>query len=133
MFILRISTSVAMGSCAYLGLKYLVFFTAGKIDFHFGLAICACGSRNEPGWNGMRRHAQMPLIKREFSNNLSRHCQELFPIIISHYSPFPNCIAGPCFSMPKSRLKISLDKQKQPPYTSTSKKAIPYQKKSVYS
>jgi hypothetical protein len=34
-----------------------------------------------PDWNGMRRHAQLPLIKREFSNNLSRHCQELFPML----------------------------------------------------
>jgi hypothetical protein len=39
MFILRVSTSVAMGLRAHLGLKYLAFFTAGKIDFHFGGAL----------------------------------------------------------------------------------------------
>jgi hypothetical protein len=94
-----VSTSAGMEQRTDFESKHIVFFDAWKSDSDFGAALrvrpmfpvllydlsldglvsCACGSRNEPGWNGMRRHVRLPLIKREFSNNLSRHCQELIP------------------------------------------------------
>jgi len=87
-----------MGSRADFKLKYLIFLAAGKSDLHFWGALRVHSMfpvllydlsgwqdqsrlrHTELGRNGMRRHAQLSLIKREFSNNLSRHCQELFPV-----------------------------------------------------
>jgi hypothetical protein len=43
--------------------------------------------------------------------------------------PLPKRIASPCFSMQNIRVKISVDKQKQPPYTSIHRKQYLIEKK----